>query len=114
MENTQEFFELCNDVFGVTVFRQTHFDGFPNFHDWNWIMNIVEAIENLPPSEFHGKFIVYIGSNSCTIQGTKLRIHQTNNHYAYFNCVTSNTKQQSTIEAIFVFLNWYKHEVQNN
>jgi hypothetical protein len=77
------------------------------FHShWNWIMEIVEAIEKTY-DEFHGYFGVFISSNGCTIQGTKLRTNHENPHYAYFNDVTHDTKREAVVQAINQFLIWY-------
>lgn len=106
---------LPSNIYGRTMNGKYQF--FPSlckFHsDWNWIMEIVEAIEKTY-DDFHGFFGVHISSNGCTIQGTKLRTSPENFHPAYFNSVTSETKKESTILAINLFLIWYEQNNQKN
>jgi hypothetical protein len=73
---------------------------------WDWLMPIVEKIESIY-DDFHGYFGVYISSNSCTIQGTRLNTSIENPHYAYHNDVTLNTKIESTWYAVVQFIQWY-------
>ena len=75
---------------------------------WNWMMPVVEKIEALPEHPFHGKFGVYISSNSCTIQGTRLRTGGDNPNYAYFSEFHGDTKLEATWFACSSFLDWYK------
>lgn len=80
---------------------------------WDWLMPVIEKIEKIHDS-FHGYFAVYIGSNSCTIQGTNLRTDPNNPHYAYYNNVTLDTKINSVYEAILNFIDFYKVDKQMN
>jgi len=69
------------------------------FHsDWNWIMEVVEAIEKL-------KYLVVIQSNFCQIQeiGTKK-----NDFKPYIIAsIYSNDKKEAVVQAINQFLIWY-------
>jgi hypothetical protein len=92
------------------------------FHQyWNWMMRVVEKIEALPYHPFHGRFGVYISSNSCTIQGTKLRLDPDNPNYAYHSEHHGDSKIEATWMACSCFLDWYDElknpgnsEVNNN
>lgn len=69
--------------------------------DWNWIMEVVKAIEKL-------KYLVVIQSNFCQIQeiGTK-----ENNFTPYIiSSVYGVTKEEAVIYAINKFLIWYSNE----
>ena len=66
-----------------------------NFHsDWNWIMEVVEAIENRG-------IVVLIGKNTCVIEQTygKTTIE--------LPSIKKNSKKEAVVEAINQFLNWY-------
>lgn len=76
---------------------------------WDALMPVVEKIESIY-DHFHGYFAVYISSNSCCIQGTKLRTTPGNEHYAYFNEVVHETKLLSTFYAVYSFIEWYKNK----
>ena len=77
---------------------------------WHMLIQVVEKIESIW-DDFHGYFGVYISSNSCTIQGTKLRTGD-NPHYAYFADWTLNTKLESTYEACVSFIQWYNENLK--
>ena len=74
--------------------------------DWKWLMPVVEKIESIY-DEHHGYFAVYIGGNSCTIQGTKLKLDKITRPPVYFNDVVLSTKIKSTYQAIVTFIEWY-------
>jgi hypothetical protein len=76
---------------------------------WDHLMPIVESIE-ATHDEFHGHFGVHISSNSCCIQGTKLRTDPSNEHYAYFNEVVHETKIKATHLAVYQFFKWRKNQ----
>lgn len=81
-----------------------------SFHyDWNMIMKVINNIEKTYDN-FHGYFAVYISSNNCTIQGTKLRTTPENFHPAYFSEITLDSKLESTIYCIYLFLKWYNEQ----
>lgn len=75
---------------------------------WDWLMPVVEKIESIY-NEHHGYFGVYISSNSCTIQGTKLHLSLKDSKYGgvYFNEMTLNSKLESTYSAVVKFIQWY-------
>lgn len=68
-------------------------------NNWENLMKLVERVEGIK-DEFHGHFGVHIVSNGCTIQGTRLRLDPKRPHYAYFNDVTLDSKENSTWYAI--------------
>lgn len=76
--------------------------------DWNRLMRTVSKIESTY-DEFHGYFAVFISSNSCSIQGTKLNIEQ--KHYAYFNQCNQETKILAVWEAVVMFIIWYNENL---
>ena len=80
---------------------------------WDWLMPVVEKIESIH-SDFHGYFGVYICSNGCTIQATRLNTSIENPHYAYFNDVTLDTKINSTYSAVLQFIQWYNNQTTSN
>ena len=72
------------------------------FHsDWNWIMEVVEAIEKL-------KYLVYIQSNFCLIQ----EIGSKENNFEPYIVASKygNTKKEAVVQAINQFLIWYNNE----
>lgn len=80
----------------------------------NWIplMQVVEKIEKIN-SAFHGNFVVYIGSNRCTIQGTKLHLSiEPNSTYGfvYFDEQYADTKLEATYIACLNFINWFNKQ----
>lgn len=83
---------------------------FEYHENWDWLMPVIEKIESIY-DDFHGYFGVYISSNSCTIQGTKLNTTIENPHYAYYNSECRETKIESTYHAVVLFIKWYN---QNN
>lgn len=65
------------------------------FHsDWNWIMEVVEAIEEL----FDGEVLVEISDESCYI----------GYHKEYEKYATMESKKEAVVQAINQFLIWYK------
>lgn len=74
----------------------------------NWIIPVVERIEALPPLENHGKFVTYISSNGCTIQGTKFRSDPPNN--AYLVDTIADNKIEATWISVSYFINWYNRQ----
>ena len=64
------------------------------FHqDWNWIMEVVEAIENL----FDGDMLVEISDESCYM----------GYHKKYEMYTTMSTKKEAVVQGINKFLIWY-------
>lgn len=114
--NEQEFNKLCAEFLGAIEYipkpwyyfpqyKQHHY--FPNrtypnrftvsmmrFHsDWNWIMEVVEKIENLG-FQFAGRKSTYY-------------VVDENTGGAEIIAITASTKKQAVVEAIWGFLNWY-------
>jgi hypothetical protein len=120
--NQEEINSKFADFLGWKKLRNGHYQlvapnepvmGFPPtklwFHEsWNWLMPVVEKIEALPLHPFHGKFGVHIASNSCTIQGTRLRLDKDNPNYAYHAESHGDTKIEATWLACSLFLDWYR------
>ena len=78
--------------------------------DWNWLMKVVEKIESIKDS-YHGRFGVYIGSNSCTIQATNFRPDKPiPNPLHYYDNLVLNTKIESTYNAVVRFINFYNKQ----
>ena len=105
--NISNHFETTGDEFlerfqvGCVPYDEANF-----YYSWHWLIPIVEKIESIY-DEYHGYFGVHIYSNSCTIQGTKLRTHPENPHYAYFVDHYRDTKLQATWIACVEFIKWY-------
>jgi hypothetical protein len=96
--------DLNNDSFPEYIDKLGNF--YPlkelKFHsDWNWIMEVVEAIEKL-------RYLVVIQSNFCQIQevGTKENSFSPR-IIAYQEALT---KKEAVVQAINQFLIWYNNE----
>ena len=78
--------------------------------DWNWLMKVVEKIENIKDSH-HGRFGIYISSNSCVIQSTNFKSDKpiANPSY-YYDDVILNSKLESTYNAVVRFINFYNKQ----
>jgi hypothetical protein len=72
------------------------------FHsDWNWIMEVVEAIEDIIFDE-DNSFNVTIGStNYCVIQDSNGEVFETIQDYG-------DSKKETVVQAINQFLIWYE------
>lgn len=78
--------------------------------DWNWLMEVVEKIESIK-EPYHGRFGVYISSNSCTIQSTNFRPDKPiPNPPHYYDNVVLNSKMESTYNAVIRFINFYNKQ----
>ena len=74
---------------------------------WDWLMKVVEKIESIK-DPYHGRFGVYIGSNSCTIQSTNFRPDKPiPNPPHYYDNIVLNTKIESTYYVVLNFINFY-------
>lgn len=75
---------------------------------WELLMPVVEKIESIY-DDFHGYFGVHIYSNSCSIQGTKLRTDPENFHPAYMSDPNAilDTKIASTWYNIVEWIKWF-------
>ena len=98
---TQEEAILLSYFMEENIFQQITF---------NDIMPVVEKIESIHNSH-HGYFGVYINSNSCSIQGTKLHLSLRDSNYGdvYMSDPNAilNTKLQSTVYNVIEFIKWY-------
>ena len=78
--------------------------------DWNWLMAVVEKIESIKDS-YHGRFGVYISSNSCTIQSTNFRPDKRIPEPPhYYNNIVLDSKIESTYYAVVEFINFYNKQ----
>lgn len=78
--------------------------------DWNWLMEVVEKIESIKDS-YHGRFGVYISSNSCTIQSTNFRPDKPiPNPPHYYDNIVLNTKIESVYYSVINFINFYNKQ----
>jgi len=79
------------------------------YNEWNWLMPVVEKIESIY-DDYHGYFAVYISSNSCSIQGTKLTPEKADVYYSQFY---RDTKREATFLAVVNFIDWYDANLKN-
>jgi hypothetical protein len=87
--------KMFHGVMYHNVIEAQRFEKKLKFHsDWNWIMEVVEAIENL----FDGEVLVEISDESCYIGYYKL---------LYEKYTTMETKKEAVVQAINQFLIWY-------
>lgn len=97
-------FEIGGDPYHASQLRY--------HNDWNWLIPVVEKIESIK-DKHHGYFGVYINSNSCTIQGTNLRLDEPmSNPPIYYGQRVSDTKLNATYEAVFDFIKWYNKQIK--
>lgn len=73
---------------------------------WDWLMIVVEKIESIK-CHINGRIGVYISSNTCTIQSTKL--FQGDSSDKYYNESTLETKIKSTYDAVVKFIKYYNN-----
>ena len=97
-------FEINGDPYHASQLR---------YHEkWDWLMPVVEKIE-LIKDEHHGYFAVYINSNSCTIQGTNLRLDEPMaDPPIYYSQVVLHTKLDATYHCVFMFIKWYNKQIK--
>lgn len=76
--------------------------------DWSYLMQVVEVIES-KYTDFHGRFEVYISSNNCTIQGSRLNTSHDNPYYALFMDVYGTNKKHAVLLACKRFVKWYNN-----
>ena len=82
-------------------------------YDWEYIMPIVEKIEDLKTETSSFKF--YINPKSVIIREDKnysfeIGDRGTSSEPLYFNgskCITGKSKKEAVVKAIWEFLNWY-------
>jgi hypothetical protein len=91
----------------LDIFPDVKSDYDLKFHkDWNWLMESVNFVEKLY-YDFHGYIGVHITSNSCTLQGTKLRLSPDNYHPALFMQFYGIDKKEATFIALSEFAKKY-------
>ncbi len=75
--------------------------------NWNGLMEVVNHIESLE-TEFDGRFGVYIHSNCCSIQSTKLDTRPESPHYSFaiFD-ICLDTKIESVYYVALQFITWW-------
>lgn len=76
---------------------------------WDWLIPVCEQIESIK-DEFHGYFGVYIHSNCCTIQGSKLNTSVENFHPAYFLESYGDTKIEAVYLAVIQFIKFWNDQ----
>ena len=114
------FMGLFQDDKGLWGFKNTpehqrcHSDRIKDIYqydrDWNLLMKVIEKIESIKDS-YHGRFGVYISSNSCTIQSTNFRPDKPiPNPPHYYNNVVLNNKIESVYYSIIYFINFYNKQ----
>ena len=82
-------------------------------YSWEWLMPVVEKIESISDPH-HGYFSVFINSNGCTIQGTKLHLALQDSSYGgvYFDEVVLDSKINATFTAVVNFITWYNAQTK--
>lgn len=70
--------------------------------DWNWLMKVVEKVEKIE-DEKYGRFAVYIGSNNCSIQSTKMD----KEYPKYRSDIDGPTKIWATFSMMINFIKGY-------
>ena len=74
---------------------------------FDWIMPVVDQIESIK-DEYHGRFGVYISSNTCTIQATNFRPDKRiPDPPHYFDMATADTKLDAVWHVVVRFIKWY-------
>lgn len=102
--------EIFNRKMGNPNFLCRKHNELRYYNSWNWLMPVVEKIESIKDS-YHGRFGVYINSNSCTIQSTNFRPDKpipNPPHYDY-NIVLNN-KIESVYYSVINFINFYNKQ----
>ena len=74
-----------------------------------WLMPVIEKVESIY-DDFHGYFGVYIHSNCCTIQGSKLNTSVENYHPAYFLESYGDTKIEAVYLAVIQFIKFWNDQ----
>ena len=103
--SNMRYWDERDENFEINPYSFLYFDT-----DWNWLMEVVEKIESIKDS-YHGRFGVYISSNSCTIQSTNFRPDKPiPNPPHYYDNVVLNTKIESTYYSVLNFINFYNKQ----
>lgn len=80
-------------------------------NDWSLLMRVIDKVESLNGGH-HGRFVVHISSNTCSIQGTNLhKCLEPNSNYPAVYMSDPNaifpTKIESTWYNLIKFIQWY-------
>lgn len=104
--NKEEYNKMCAEVLGWEFqhgyYNPDHLHEYSfktdkslKFHsDWNWIMEVVENIENL----YGGAVQFEISDESCLVAMPSV----------FSEYYVMDTKKDAVVQAIWGFLNWYK------
>lgn len=109
-EEFKKFRILCHPEevglgYDIKLFKSYHYKSGLKFDsDWNWIMEVVEKINN--PTN---GIMVSIHSNSCLITDYGTRGKWNLNRSANIvRVVDVSSRKDAVVQAIWEFLNWYK------
>ena len=93
--------KMFHGVMYHNVIQAERFEKELKFHsDWNWIMDVVEAIEKLTKQDGYG-YEILITNSLCVIEETN-KIFDSNQR------VYAKTTKEAVVEAINQFLIWYE------
>jgi len=107
---TKEHANLCWKLIPKNTM---HLPNYFKYHSsWDWLMPVVNKIESIVDL-YHGHFGVYINSNNCTIQSIKFRSDEMTDPPYYFSDHYSESKIESTYNAILNFIKWYNKQNKN-
>ena len=110
-ESKTVFYEPTDEVQGIDGFT---LENLP-FDSWNWLMEVVEKIENLPSRTLQGTYYL----------GNEVKIYKainTNTHYCEINLVKESgyrivsiqfnkeSKIKSVYDACLEFIKWYNEQ----
>lgn len=99
-EEILQYNKRCAEFLGLEILKDEYCYDYPDFHsDWNWIMEVVEAIEKL--------------GDTSAMYGTLVDI--TTTYIAIGEIATDlklvpMTKKEAVVEAINQFLIWYESQ----
>jgi hypothetical protein len=128
--NEQEFNKLCAEFLGweqgedgrywketPTESSNWYVDEMYFHSDWNWIMEVKKAIESVrldvPNYNVIEWFEVHLYSRGCLIKSGLRHVDgETTSPYYYENSVWKKDLQESTVQAIWQFINWYNEQKQ--
>lgn len=83
-----QYNKRCNNFLGLEILKDEYCYDYPDFHsDWNWIMEVVEAIE---------KKAAWVSIKGCAVDISTI---------ANLN---APTKKEAVVQAINQFLIWYE------
>ena len=103
--------ELLDSKYALRKSKRHHEEQMCFHSDWNWIIEVIEAIENIKVKE---QYIYYI-----QLRGATCEIKCSNQYSLAFNvempCIyeIAKSKKEAVIQAINKFLIWYNNEKSN-